>query len=308
MNEIKKTQKFVILDGHAILHRAYHALPPLTNKKGEVVNAVYGFLLVLFKVLREFQPDFVLSTFDTKAPTFRHKEYKEYKATRPPMEENLSSQIPKIKKTLEDFGVAIAEKDGYEADDIIGTASETALKKEGLETIIVSGDLDLLQLVDEKTKVYLLRKGVKDIVLYDKEAVKDRLLGLGPSQVVAFKSLRGDSSDNVPGVKGIGDKTATSLLLEFGDLENIYKNIDSKNISQKIKDLLVKFKDQVFLSEKIIRINKNVPMEMLLEDFKWAGAKEDSAQKALAEFGFQSLIKRLPELQKKDVGINLSLW
>jgi DNA polymerase-1 len=166
MKEEKK--RLIIIDSNSLIHRAYHALPSLTTKKGELVNAVYGFLLVFLKVIKEFQPNYIAATFDSAAPTFRHKRFKEYKAKRPPAPEELYQQIPKVKEILTAFRVPIFEKEGFEADDIIGTIAKKAPKKQvipEIETIILSGDLDTLQLVNPKTKVYSLRKGVKDTIL-----------------------------------------------------------------------------------------------------------------------------------------------
>ena len=226
MTEQKK--RLIVIDGNSVIHRAFHALPPLTTKSGKLVNAIYGFLLVFFKAIKEFQPDFIAAAFDFPGPTFRHKKFKEYKAKRPPAPEELYQQIPKVKEILEAFNVPIFEKESFEADDIIGTISQLASKKQvfpEIETIILSGDLDALQLVDSQTKAYTLRKGVKDVVLYDEKLVKEKFQGLTPEQLLDFKALRGDPSDNIPGVTGIGEKTAIGLLLKFGSLENLYKEI-----------------------------------------------------------------------------------
>ena len=226
---MRDKKRLIILDSNSIIHRAYHALPPLTTKKGEVVGAVYGFLLVFLKAIKEFQPDFVIACFDVPGPTFRHKKYKEYKAKRPPAPEDIYQQIPKVKEVLKAFNVAIFEKQGFEADDVIGTISKLAPRKQVLpemETIIVSGDSDTLQLVDSKTKVYALRKGVKDTVLYDKEAVVQKRQGLTPEQLIDYMGLRGDPTDNIPGVPGVGEKTATDLIQRFGTLENLYQKLD----------------------------------------------------------------------------------
>ena len=172
-------KRLIIIDSNSIIHRVYHALPALTTKKGELVNAVYGFLLAFFKAIKDFQPDYICACFDFPAPTFRHKKYKEYKAKRPPAPEELYQQIPKVKEVLEAFNVPIFEKEGFEADDIIGTIAHLAPKRQiipEVETIILSGDLDVLQLINPKTKIYSLRKGVKDIVLYDENLVKEKLL------------------------------------------------------------------------------------------------------------------------------------
>ncbi|GAI16870.1 unnamed protein product, partial [marine sediment metagenome] len=213
-----KRKVLIIIDSNSVIHRAYHALPPLTTKKGEVVGAVYGFLLVFLKAIREFQPDFVAACFDVPGPTFRHKKYKDYKAKRPPVPEDLGQQISRVKEVLRGFNVKIFEKAGFEADDLVGTISHLAPRRQALppiETIIISGDLDNLQLAGPQTKVYLLRKGVKDTILYDTAKVKERYQGLTPEQLFDFRALRGDPSDNIPGVTGIGEKTAIELLLQF---------------------------------------------------------------------------------------------
>ena len=251
---VNEKKKLIIIDSNSIIHRAYHALPPLTTKKEELVNAVYGFLLVFFKAIREFQPDFIAATFDFPAPTFRHKKYKEYKAKRPPAPEELYQQIPKVKEVLEAFNVPIFEKEGFEADDIIGTIAHLAPKRQiipEVETIILSGDLDVLQLINPKTKIYSLRKGVKDIVLYDENLVKEKFQGLTPQQLLDFKALKGDPSDNIPGVTGIGEKTAIELIKEFGSLENLYQNLEK--LKPKLKESLLLQKEQAFLVRSWLR-------------------------------------------------------
>src|SRR4030066_1213266 len=238
-----KSKRILVIDSNSIIHRAFHALPPLKTKRGELVNAVYGFLLVFFKAIKDFRPDYIAACFDLPAPTFRHKKYKEYKAKRPKAPEELYQQIPIIKKVLKCFNVPVFEKQGFEADDVIGTIAKLSPKKQivpPIETIIPSGDLDSLQLIDSQTKLFALRKGVKDVVLYDTNLVKEKFQGLVPKQVLDFKALRGDPSDNIPGVTGIGEKTAIELLLEFSSLEKIYKEIESnskkaKTINQKLR-------------------------------------------------------------------------
>jgi len=312
-----KKKRLIIIDSNSIIHRAYHALPPLTTKKGELVNAVYGFLLVFFKAIKEFQPDFIAATFDFPAPTFRHKKFKEYKAKRPPAPKELYLQIPKVKEILEAFNVSIFEKEGFEADDIIGTIANLAPKKQvfpKIETIILSGDLDSLQLINPQTKVYALKKGVKDTVLYDENLVKEKFQGLNPGQLVDFKALRGDPSDNIPGVTGIGEKTAIELLLKFGTLENLYKEIEEnsekvKELRPKLKEILLKYKDQAFLSKTLAQLEKNVPIDFRLKRFCWGRYDKEKIIQTLKEFEFYSLIKRLPDSEKKElIGENLKLW
>ena len=298
-------KRLIIIDSNSIIHRAFHALPPLTTKKGELVNAIYGFLLVFFKAIREFQPDFIAATFDFPAPTFRHKKYKEYKITRPPAPEELYQQIPKVKEVLEAFNVPIFEKEGFEADDLIGTIAKLAPKKQVLpeiETIILSGDLDTLQLVNPQTKVYILRKGVKDIVLYDKTEVEKKY-ELLPSQLLDFKALRGDPSDNIPGITGIGEKTARDLLLKFGNLENLYKELEelsdkAKKLKPKLRETLLKYKEQAFFSKSLAKIKKDVPIDFSLSKCQWGKYNKGKIIQILKNLEFFSLIKRLPEFKK----------
>lgn len=311
MTEEKK--RLIVIDGNAVIHRAFHALPPLTTKKGELVNAIYGFLLVFFKAIKEFQPDFVAATFDFPGPTFRHKKYKLYKATREKAPEELYQQIPKIKEILESFNVQIFEKQGFEADDLIGTISKSAPKKQILpeiETIILTGDLDALQLVDKNTKVYTLRKGLKDTVLYDKEKVKERYGGLFPEQLTDFKALRGDPSDNIPGVLGIGEKTAITLIKEFGSLENLYEELKknsekAKEIKESLRKKLLDYKDQAFISKMLVEINQNVPIEFNLEKCRWGKYDKEKVTQLFKGYEFQTLISRLPVRQnfaKQNLG------
>jgi len=276
-------------------------LPPLTTKKGELVNAIYGFLLVFFKAIKEFQPDFVVAVFDFPAPTFRHKRYKLYKATRKKAPEELYEQIPKIKEILKSFNVQIFEKQGFEADDLIGTISKAAPKKQVLpeiETIILTGDLDALQLVDKNTKVYALRKGLKDTVLYDKEKVKEKYDGLFPEELIDYKALRGDPSDNIPGVSGVGEKTAISLIKEFRTLENLYKELKENSkkageIKESLRKKLCDYKEQAFISKMLVEINQNVPIEFDLERCRFGEYNKDRVIQLFKNYEFQTLIDRL---------------
>lgn len=294
-------KKLIIIDSHALTHRAYHALPPLTTKKGELINAVYGFLLVFLRALRELQPDFVVATFDFPAPTFRHQKFKEYKATRPPAPDELYNQIPKIKEILNAFNIPIFEKEGFEADDIIGTIARLVSKKQifpGIETIILSGDLDTFQLVSLNTKVYFLKRGVKDIILYDEKMVKERY-NLLPQQLVDFRAFTGDPSDNIPGVPGIGEKTAIKLLKEFGSLEGLYQELEKKSekakkLKDKLKNLLSEYKEQAFFSKSLAKINQSVDINFKLEDCNWKNYDKEKAIKILKGLEFNSLVPRLP--------------
>ncbi len=316
-----KSKKILLIDGNAIIHRAYHALPPLTTKKGELVNAVYGFTSTLLKAISQFKPDYIAASFDLAGPTFRHKKFKDYKATRVKAPDELYAQIPKVKEVTKAFNIPIYEKKGFEADDVIGTItkevasskhkavsgrhSSSALpsKKVGspIETIIVTGDLDALQLVDENTKVYTMRRGISDAVLYDKEKVIERY-GLNPEQLKDFKGLRGDPSDNIPGVKGIGEKTAASLLREYGTLENVYKNLDK--IKGAVGEKLARDKMQAIMSKKLGTIKTDVPIKL---DLNSCVARDFDRQKAVnlfQELNFFSLIKRLPNSDANDANVN----
>ena len=318
-------KRLIVIDGNAVIHRAYHALPPLTTKKGVLVNAVYGFLLVFLKALREFKPDFVVATFDFPAPTFRHRKYKPYKATREKAPEELYQQIPRVKEILKAFNVPIFEKKGYEADDLIGTISKIAPQKQifpEIETIILTGDLDALQLVDKNTKVYTLKKGVKDAVLYDEEKVKKRYQGLTPKQLTDFKALRGDPSDNIPGVSGVGEKTAIYLIKEFCSLENLYKELEAnsesaKKIKPSLRRKLLNYKEQAFVSKMLVEIKKNLPIEFNLKKCHWRKYDRKKPVYLFEKYGFKSLIPRLTEnlSEKKNEKAadetaknNLKLW
>lgn len=295
-------KRLIIIDSNAVIHRAFHALPPLTTKKGELVNAIYGFLLVFFKAIKEFQPDFIVAAFDFPAPTFRHEKYKLYKATRKKAPEELYEQIPKVKEVLKSFNIQIFEKQGFEADDLIGTISKAAPKKQILpeiETIILTGDLDALQLVDKNTKVYALRKGLKDTVLYDKEKVKEKYDGLFPEELIDYKALRGDPSDNIPGVSGVGEKTAISLIKEFRTLENLYKELKENSkkageIKESLRKKLCDYKEQAFISKMLVEINQNVPIEFDLERCRFGEYNKDRVIQLFKNYEFKTLIDRLP--------------
>lgn len=288
----------MVIDGNALIHRSFHALPPtLTTKKGEMVNAVYGFTAVLLKAIREFKPDYIALTLDRAAPTFRHKEYKEYKANRVKAPDELYGQIPRVKEIAQTFNIPIYEKDGFEADDLIGTISRTV--DGNVEKIIVTGDLDTLQLINEHTKVYTMKRGLTDAVLYDEKAVKQRY-GLKPEQMIDFKALRGDPSDNIPGVRGIGEKTAVELLKNFKTLDNVYKNIDSEKIKSRVRDLLRQHKEDALMSKKLAAIDCAVKISFKLEEARFSGFDREKAARLFSELEFKSLLPRLQSISAKQ--------
>jgi len=290
-------KKLILIDGNALAHRVFHALPPLTTKKGQLVNAIYGFFSVFLKVVRELNPDYVVAVFDLPSPTFRDIEYKDYKAKRPKAPKEIYEQISKIKEILKVFPVSIYEKEGFEADDVIGTivekvnSSVNKKNKEKIKSIIVTGDLDTLQLVNENTEVYTLKKGVTQSIIYDKKAIEERY-GLLPEQIVDFKALKGDQSDNIPGIPGIGEKTAIYLLKRFKSLENIYKNIN-KIEDQKLKAKLKEYKDQAFFSQYLATIRKDVPIEFDLKKCKFGFYNKEKIKEIFENLEFYTLIKRL---------------
>lgn len=301
MDENRKV--LIILDCNALIHRSFHALPDFRTARGELVNAVYGFSSIFLKVLREFNPEYIAAAFDVAGPTFRDEEFAEYKAKRPKAPDELYAQIPLVKKVLEAFHVAIYEKQGFEADDVIGTVAKLIKKKQihpKVETIIVSGDLDTLQLVDENTKVYTMRKGLKDTVLYDVEAVKERFEGLTPEQMADYKGLRGDPSDNIPGISGIGEKTAIQLLSQFHTLDNLYRAIEensegAKNLKPKLREKIIQYKDEALFSRELATIRLDVPIDFAIKDLRWRDFNMGEVEKSFKELGFRSLLARLPE-------------
>lgn len=283
--------RLVIIDGNAILHRAYHALPPLTNKDGKITNAVYGFSSMLLRVVADLKPKYIAVTFDRPAPTFRKKLFKDYQAKRPEMEENLSSQISMVHDLVTALGIPIYEQDGFEADDVIGTITR---KVDGnIEKVIVTGDRDILQLVNQHTKVYMPVKGLSESKLFGVAEVKERM-GVVPGTIIDLKALTGDPSDNYPGVAGIGPKTAITLLQKFHNLENIYSNLDnlrSSGLSERVVNSLTKGKSDAELSKKLATIVTNVPFKFDLEKTEIPKDRDKFSQVFL-EFGFETLAKR----------------
>jgi len=281
----------VLIDGNAWIHRAYHALPPFKDKKGKLVNAVYGFTSILFRIIQELKPDYLVATFDLAGPTFRNLEYKEYKAKRIKAPQDLYDQISLVKEVVEAMEIPIYEKEGFEADDLIGTIVEKVKEKE-IKTIIVTGDLDTLQLVNEKTHIFTSRKGMKDTCIYDIKAVDDRY-GLKPNQIIDYKGLKGDPSDNIPGVPGIGEKTAIDLIKKFGSLKKLYQDLNGSDLKPQLKARLLEYKEDALFSYYLATIKKDVPIEFDLDKAKWGKFDSKKVAKLLEEFGFKSLIQRL---------------
>lgn len=284
-------KRLVIIDGNSLIHRAYHALPPLSAPNGDQVNAVYGFTAMLLRVLQELKPEYIAMTFDLPGPTFRHAQYTAYKANRPAADGELVPQFQKVREVTKAFNIPIFELSGYEADDLVGTlALQAKTQNENLEVVIVSGDMDTTQLVDETTKVYAPKKGISEMLLYDIAGVKARY-GFGPERVIDFKGLKGDPSDNIPGVPGIGDKTAQSLIEQFGSLEEILENVAliPGKVSQKLQD----FADQATLSKTLATIDCHAPIKLELEQTKVHDFDRQKVLDIFHEYDFRSLVSRL---------------
>jgi len=284
-------KKLIVIDGHAILHRAYHALPPLTSKDGTVTNAVYGFFSMFLKILGDVKPDCVVICFDRPKPTFRKQMYVGYQAHRPTMESDLVPQIKLVREALMDAKIQIFEVDGYEADDLIGTISKQAVKGDkNLQVIIVSGDRDLLQLVNNNVLMIAPVTGITKMILFDTEKVKEKY-NLEPHQFIDYKALVGDPSDNYPGVLGIGPKTAADLLNKYDTFENIYKHLGE--IPENLALKLAQDAEQAALAKKLATIATDAPIKIKIEDC----ASDKIDKKNLTEFfnkmGFKSLLTRL---------------
>jgi len=294
--------KLVLIDGNAIMHRGYHALPPFTTKRGEPINAVYGLVSMLLRVISDLKPTHITVAFDRKEPTFRKKEFEAYQAQRPPMDKALSSQFEKAKDVLYAIGIPVYEKAGFEADDIIGTlASES--EKNIDEIVIVTGDKDILQLVTEKTKVYLPKRGLSDTQLMGEEEVVEKLK-VTPKQIIDYKALVGDPSDNYPGVRGIGPKTAVDLLSKYKSKKEVYENLDK--ISESTREKLIKGKQDAEMSYKLAKIIKDVKFKHDIDSAKDWKVDGDNVLNLFSEFGFRTLTKRVKkvgeEIEKERQG------
>lgn len=289
--------RLVLIDGNNLAHRAFHALSKdFTTSKGEIVNAVYGFTRMLLKVIKDLKPEYLIVAFDKKGPTFRHQEYTGYKAKRPEMDSDLVPQIKRIHEVVESLNIPIFELDGYEADDVIGTLAKQAEKRpEFLEIMIVTGDRDALQLVSPRIKIYSPKKGLSNPVIYDPEAVR-RDYGLTPAQIVDFKALRGDPSDNIPGVYGIGEKTAAELIKTYGTLEQVYRNL--AEISPSTAKKLAQGAEQAGLSKRLATIVLEAPIRLDLKACRLADYDQERARKFFEELEFKSLLDQLPGEEK----------
>jgi DNA polymerase I-like protein with 3'-5' exonuclease and polymerase domains/5'-3' exonuclease len=287
-------KRLVLVDGNALLHRAYHATPPLTTTKGELVNAVYGFTAMLLKSVQDLTPDFIAIAWDMKAPTFRHQQYTQYKATRGPSDDGLTSQYKRVHEICDVLNMPEFSLAGYEADDLIGTLARQAVEKEkNLEVIILTGDRDIMQVIGKNVKVLMPRKTLLDIGLYGEEEFVLRY-GFTPVQIIDYKALAGDASDNIPGVAGIGQVTATKLIQQFGSMEKIYKPENLKTLPERTQKLLAEGAESAVMSKQLATLDLEAPIKLDLPACRVHDYDHGKAENLLMELEFKSLINRLP--------------
>lgn len=290
--------KLVIIDGNSLMHRAFYALPNLTNSKGLHTNVIYGFINMLYKLREEFKPDYIGIAYDRKAATFRHEEYPEYKAGRLKMAEEMVEQIPVLKEVISAMNIKQIEIDGYEADDIIGTVSELCTQKE-VSAYIITGDRDAFQLINDHVHVFITKKGISEMIEFDREKLME-VYQITPEQVIDMKGLMGDASDNIPGVPGIGEKTALELIKQFDTLENTLEN-NSQVKKNKVRENLETYKDQALLSKRLATIIRDVPIDIKLEDFQVNEPDNTMLYNHFKELGFKGLLNKLEASMDKGL-------
>ena len=293
------SEKIVLIDGHSILNRAFYGLPDLTNSEGLHTNAVYGFLNILFRTLEEEQPQYLVVAFDVHAPTFRHQMYADYKGTRKPMPSELREQVPMLKEVLRAMDIELVEKAGYEADDILGTLAERCEKK-GMEVTVVSGDRDILQLASDRIMIRMPKtvRGKTTIENYHAKEVLERYQ-VEPKQIIELKALMGDTSDNIPGIPGVGEKTATKLIVEYGSIENAYVHVEEIR-PNKAKESLKNNYDLAVMSKKLATIDTNAPVECDLEYAKIRNLYTEEAYEMFRRLDFKNLLGRFDSAAVKE--------
>ena len=285
--------RLMLLDSNGLIYRGYHALPPLTTSKGELVNAVFGFCSILLRGIQDLQPEYVAACFDLPGPTFRHEQFADYKATRAPMPDDLRSQFPLVRQVVAALRIPVYEMAGYEADDVIGTITRD-MDARGIDTTVVTGDMDMLQIVTEHTRLMTTRQGVDSTVYYDPAKIWERF-ELRPNQMIDYKALKGDPTDNIPGIPGVGEKTAARLVGQFGSLEGIYERLDEVK-PDKLRFKLVEAREQVFVSRELSRIICDLPISLDLESAHLSDYDRAEVVRLFREFEFRTLIDRLPRL------------
>ena len=291
--------KLILMDGNSIAFRAFYGLPLLTNKSGLHTNAVFGYARLLEKVIKEEDPDYFLVAFDAGKSTFRHKQYKEYKGGRQKTPPELGEQFAPIRQLIDAYGIKRFEHEDYEADDIIGTWTKLA-DEEGLETIVITGDKDLTQLASEKTKVYITKKGVTDIEVFTPEHLAEVYDGLQPLQIIDLKGLMGDKSDNIPGVPGVGEKTAVKLLKEYGSVENVLDNLD-KVTAKKLNENLTNNRDIALMSKDLATIYRDMDFDFKIDDLKFKDEDRPEKYELFKDMEFNSLLDKMDEQEVEEV-------
>jgi DNA polymerase-1 len=289
-------ERLMLLDGNGLIYRGYFALinTPLTTSKGELVNAVFGFCNIVLRGFQDIQPDYAAIAFDLSGPTFRHEQFAAYKATRQKMPDDLRDQFPKVREVVKALRIPVYELAGFEADDVIGTLTVEA-EARGLDTTIVTGDLDMLQLVTDRTRLMTTRMGVQNTVIYDPARIDERY-GLRPDQMIDFKALKGDSTDNIPGVPGVGEKTAAKLIGQFGSLDGLYAHLDEMT-PERLRGPLREARDQVLMGRELMRIVRDLPVKLDLDAARLGDYDRETVIRLFREFEFRTLIERLPPLR-----------
>jgi DNA polymerase-1 len=290
-------ERLMLLDGFGLVYRGYYALPPLTTSKGELVNGVFGFCSIVLRGFADLKPDYVAVCFDLSGPTFRHEQYAEYKATRTRMPDDLAAQFPKVREVVKALRIPVYELQGFEADDVIGKLTVDA-EKVPLETTIVTVDLDMLQLVTDKTRLMTTRSGVENTVIYDPARIWERY-GLRPDQMIDYKALKGDPTDNIPGVPGVGEKTAAKLVAEYGTLDDLYARIDDVK-PEKLREKLREHRDAVYRGRELTTIVRELPVTLDLEAARLGDYDRDTVIRLFREYEFRTLIERLPAMSGED--------
>ena len=289
------TERLMLLDGYGLVYRGYFALPPLTTSKGELVNGVFGFASIMLRGIQDLQPDYLAVSFDLPGPTFRHEQYAEYKATRVRMPDDLRDQFPKVREVVKALRIPVYEQQGYEADDVIGTITKELDANDDLETTIVTVDLDMLQLVTPRVRLMTTRSGVENTVIYDVAKIDERF-GLRPDQMIDYKALKGDPTDNIPGVPGVGEKTAAKLIREFGTLDELLARLDDVTPA-KLGDKLREHHDQILLGRDLSTIVRDLPIEFDLSAARLRDYDRDTVVRLFREYEFRTLIERLPAME-----------
>jgi DNA polymerase-1 len=287
-------ERLMLLDGYGLVYRGYFALPPLTTSKGELVNGVFGFASIVLRGIQDLQPQYLAVSFDLPGPTFRHEQYAAYKATRQRMPDDLRDQFPKVREVVKALRIPVYEMPGYEADDVIGTITRQLDAREDLETTIVTVDLDMLQLVTPRVRLMTTRSGVENTVMYDIARIDERF-GLRPDQMIDYKALKGDPTDNIPGVPGVGEKTAAKLIREFGGLDGLFARLDAVT-PEKLREKLREHRDQIQQGRELSTIVRDLPIDFDLEAARLDDYDRDTVVRLFREYEFRTLIERLPPM------------